>query len=76
MARAVVLLLMIGGSVLLCSDARGAIEMVSDGLQAHWKFDESMGLTASDASGNGNDGELLEFKGEEVQWADGVVNGA
>jgi hypothetical protein len=32
---------------------------ISQGLVAHWKFDEGTGTTASDSSGNGNTGTLI-----------------
>ncbi len=47
-------------------------------LQAHWKFDESSGTTASDSSGNGNDGTL--YDNETIDngpvWTTGKINGA
>ncbi len=40
---------------------------VSDGLVGYWKLDEGTGLTASDSSGNGNTGTLINGP----QWVDG-----
>ena len=34
-------------------------------LVAHWKFDETEGLTAADSSGYGNDGTLISMEGTE-----------
>jgi len=42
------------------------------GLVGWWKFDEDSGTTASDSSGNGNDGTLID----SVQWAAGQIGGA
>ena len=42
------------------------------GLVAHWKFDEGSGTTASDASGNGNTGTLINGP----QWTAGKVGNA
>ena len=42
------------------------------GLLAHWKFDEGKGTTASDSSGTGNVGTLLNGP----LWAPGKVGGA
>jgi hypothetical protein len=39
-----------------------------------WKLDESSGLTATDSSGNGNDGTLTNMSGNE--WTTGQVDGA
>jgi len=43
-------------------------------LVAHWKFDETSGLTAFDSSGYGNDGTLIGMEGTE--WTTGMVGGA
>jgi len=44
------------------------------GLVAHWKFDETSGATASDSSGNGYDGTLID--GPVWRPADGKIGGA
>lgn len=41
------------------------------GLVAYWAFEDEKGGTASDASGNGHDGELLG----DPQWTDGYFGG-
>lgn len=46
---------------------------LNTGLVGHWPLDESSGLTASDASGNGNDGTLTNMTGAE--WTSGKVAG-
>jgi len=43
-----------------------------DGLVAHWKFDETSGITAADSSGNGNDGILINGP----TWTTGKIDGA
>ncbi len=45
------------------------------GLIGYWPFDEASGLTAADASGNGNNGALNNFSGN-AQWVPGRVGGA
>jgi hypothetical protein len=46
----------------------------TDNLVAHWKLDETTGLTAFDSSGQGNDGTLSG--GPVWQPAGGVTDGA
>jgi concanavalin A-like lectin/glucanase superfamily protein/chitobiase/beta-hexosaminidase-like protein/parallel beta helix pectate lyase-like protein/uncharacterized protein DUF6298/collagenase-like protein with putative collagen-binding domain/uncharacterized protein DUF1565 len=48
------------------------IDGVSPGLVAHWKFDEGMGTSASDASGNGNTATLVNGP----SWSTGTVGKA
>jgi hypothetical protein len=48
------------------------VNSTSAELVAHWRFDESSGTTASDSSGNGNHGTLID----NVQWAPGKIGGA
>ena len=43
-------------------------------LVAHWKLDETSGLTAADSSGYGNDGTLIGMTGDE--WTVGILDGA
>ena len=64
---ALVCALLVGSSVLV-SPGRGA----PPDLVGWWKLDETSGLIAADASGNGNDGTL---KGDP-QWAAGMLGGA
>ena len=45
-----------------------------DGLQAHWKLDETTGLTAADSVGT-NDGTLTNFSGDDSYWVDGPFGG-
>ncbi len=45
-----------------------------DGLIAHWKFDESSGITASDSAGS-NDGTLANMDGS-TDWVSGKVGNA
>ena len=49
---------------------------LSVGLQAHWRFDESTGLTAEDSTANNNDGALFNFAGDDTQWVQGYEGGA
>ncbi len=46
------------------------------GLQAHWKFDESSELVASDSGSHGNDGELHGFSDSSSHWVAGQIDGA
>lgn len=45
---------------------------LSSGLVAHWRFDESAGRSAADASGNGHVATLAE----QAAWQPGRINGA
>jgi len=45
---------------------------IKEGLVAHWKFDEGSGDTASDSTGNGNDGTLIDGP----QWTTGYIGDA
>ncbi len=52
------------------SDSSGA----GNGLVGHWKFDETSGIIASDASGNGNHGTLIDMDTLTV-WGPGKIDG-
>lgn len=43
---------------------------VTDGLQAHWKFDEGSGTTVADSSGNGYTGTVV---GTHLTWGPGIL---
>jgi hypothetical protein len=45
---------------------------ISQGLVGLWRFDEGAGTTATDSSGNKNDGTL---RGDDLQWAAGRAGG-
>lgn len=45
---------------------------LDEGLVAHWKFDETTGSTADDASGNGHTATLLK----QVTWKPGLIDNA
>ncbi|NQT81425.1 LamG domain-containing protein, partial [bacterium] len=47
---------------------------IDEGLVAHWKFDESSGTDASDSSGNGYDGTLVNMG--DSNWVEGKVGNA
>ncbi|MHC4431834.1 MAG: LamG domain-containing protein [Planctomycetota bacterium] len=49
-----------------------AAEAADPDLVAHWRFDETSGTTAVDASGNGHDGTLMG----DPQWVPGRLGGA
>jgi len=49
---------------------------VATGLRTWLKFDETTGLTAHDGSGNGRDGALQNFAGDDSQWVPGLINNA
>ncbi|MCL5098540.1 MAG: immunoglobulin domain-containing protein [Candidatus Omnitrophica bacterium] len=46
------------------------------GLVAHWTFDETSGITATDSSGRTNNASLINFLGDNSQWAPGRIDGA
>jgi len=45
---------------------------IDTGLVGYWKFDETIGITASDSSGNGNNGTLINGP----TWVAGKINNA
>lgn len=52
------------------------VEGLETGRVGYWAFDETSGESASDASGNGADGELNNFPGDDETWVEGIVGGA
>lgn len=60
----------------LVSNVPGQDINLDQGLQAHWTFDETSGLIAADSTDNGNDGDLIDFIGDDSQWVAGQVGGA
>ncbi len=58
---------------LMVLSARG--DIVSD-LIAHWKFDESSGVIASDSSGRNNHASLINFPWDDSMWVAGRIGGA
>ena len=50
-------------------------QTLSDGLIGHWKFDESSGTVANDASGNNYHAELFNAGDGSSSWTEGMVNG-
>jgi hypothetical protein len=48
---------------------------LTNGLIAHWKLDDASGTTASDASGNGYHGTLVNMN-PATDWVTGQINGA
>ena len=49
---------------------------ITNNLVAYWTFDETNGLAAADASGNGNSASLYGFPGDGSEWVAGVKGGA
>jgi hypothetical protein len=52
------------------------VTSINDGITAQWKFDDGTGLVAADSSGQGRDGQLVDFPGDNSQWIAGQVGGA
>lgn len=50
------------------------VDAVETDLVGYWPLDETGGLTAYDASGNGRDGTLVNMAGTE--WTPGMLRGA
>jgi hypothetical protein len=46
------------------------------GLVVHYAFDETSGATATDSSGNGNDGTLYNYPDETSMWVPGRIGNA
>ncbi len=59
---------------LFVAAAATAHASLSDGLVAHWRLDETSGLTAADSTANGHDGTLTNMAGNE--WTPGRIDGA
>ena len=49
---------------------------VSDGLGTYWNFDDASGTALADRSGNGADGTLQNYVGDDTQWVSGQIGGA
>ena len=49
---------------------------ITTSLRTWLKFDETNGLTASDSSGNGRNGALNGFAGDDSQWVSGLISNA
>ncbi|MHC4072267.1 MAG: LamG domain-containing protein [Planctomycetota bacterium] len=45
-------------------------------LVGHWKLDEGSGVVATDSSGNGNDGTIVDNPVWDVTWISGLSGGA
>ncbi len=56
--------------------ARGAAPEPTQGLVLSWHLDETTGLNAGDNSGNGNNGTLMNYLGDDTQWVTGKVGGS
>jgi len=50
--------------------------LISDGLVGYWPFDETNGVVAHEASGNGLNGALTNFPGGQGNWVTGQIGGA
>src|SRR5215204_7188363 len=49
---------------------------ITTGLIAHWKFDETTGVVASDSSGRANHATLWNFTPDDSMWVTGRIGGA
>jgi hypothetical protein len=49
---------------------------VTSSLRTWLRFDETSGMTAHDASGNGRDGALQNFNNDPAQWVPGLITNA
>ena len=58
---------------LLCSLLASSSTLAVDGLLGYWRLDEGGGDVATDSSGNGNDGEIIE--GTDA-WVDDPERGS
>ena len=48
----------------------------TDGLVAHWTFDETSGDVAHDTSGSGLNGTVVNTSDDGAQWTNGLIGGA
>jgi hypothetical protein len=53
-----------------------AVTSVTNGLGGYWKFDETSGTAAADASGLGNPGTTMNVAGDNSQWVAGKIGSA
>lgn len=56
--------------------AVSSVSAIPDALAGYWNFDEGTGALLIDNSGNGNDGALVNFPGDDSQWMAGRIGGA
>jgi len=49
---------------------------LTSGLAGYWKFDETAGDKAIDATTNKNDAALMNYPGDNTQWIKGQIGGA
>ena len=59
-------------AALLLAGAAGRAAL-TDGLVAHWTFDETSGLVLGDATTNASHGTLYNFPGDNSQWVAGRI---
>ncbi|MBI4326691.1 MAG: immunoglobulin domain-containing protein, partial [Chloroflexi bacterium] len=52
------------------------VDNVRTALAGYWGFNETSGLVAVDASGQGNHGQLNNYLNDDSQWVPGAVGGA
>ena len=52
------------------------VTSITDGLSAHWAFDETNGYTAFDSTTNDREGALISYYNDPMQWVSGQVGGA
>lgn len=58
-------------SVCIRDIPRNATDQIGENTVGYWRFNENRGSTATDISGNGNDGDIAG-----AQWVDGVAESA
>jgi hypothetical protein len=52
------------------------VTSITNGLSAHWAFDETSGYTAFDSTTNGREGALISYYNDPAQWVSGQIGGA
>ena len=68
----IIIIFILLSSIFLVLNSREANADITTDLVGYWKFDDGVGITATDSSGNGNDGTLTNGP----TWTTGQVDGA
>ena len=64
-------LLLIGLATVPATISSAADRSADEGLTAHWNFEQGVGDTVKDSSGNGNDGAIVATPPSEAKWGAG-----
>jgi len=76
--KAIVLCILVGVALLWVTPACCSVgtSTIMDQVAGYWPFDETAGNFAHEASGQGYDGQLINYPGNEGSWVAGQMSGA